>query len=218
MKLLCSLLLAAGACADLAPFLQESATRTTDHFVGEFALQLSPNTPTQRLHDIARALEDELGVSVAVISMAPDDAEPEKKYRALSVSGAHMHWQLDSLRRVDEALLLEPTFAVTAQKVQQCGPSDECSWGLDRICRRNLPLQEEFEYSETADTETVYVIDSGVNPRHPSFQGRVLKGACFNRQGDLDMSMEGCQTDCYGHGTHVAGTIGSYDYGVAKKV
>jgi cerevisin len=53
------------------------------------------------------------------------------------------------------------------------------------------------------------VIDTGVNIHHEEFEGRAVWGATIP-VGDPD-------EDGNGHGTHVAGTIASKTYGVAKK-
>jgi subtilase-type proteinase RRT12 len=58
----------------------------------------------------------------------------------------------------------------------------------------------------------VYVLDSGIQLTHPDFTKRVHKIADFTGQG-ADQ-----QTDPVGHGTYVAGVIGSETNGVAKKV
>jgi subtilisin family serine protease len=84
------------------------------------------------------------------------------------------------------------------------------SWGLDRIDQRNLPLDSSYTYPNTASNVTAYVIDTGIRVTHTTFGGRAVWGT--NTVGD------GINTDCHGHGTHVAGTIGGSQYGVAKAV
>ncbi|GAA2801285.1 serine protease [Saccharopolyspora taberi] len=85
------------------------------------------------------------------------------------------------------------------------------SWGLDRIDQRNLPLDRTYNYSTTADNVSAYVIDTGVRITHQTFGGRAKHG--FDA-----VDNDNDATDCNGHGTHVAGTIGGSEYGVAKGV
>lgn len=82
-------------------------------------------------------------------------------------------------------------------------------YGLDRIDQRNLPLSNSYVYNATGAGTTVYIVDSGVRITHSDFGGRASHGYDFV-DGDADAS------DCNGHGTHVAGTVGGSTYGVAK--
>jgi subtilisin family serine protease len=73
--------------------------------------------------------------------------------------------------------------------------------------QRNLPANKLYNYPSDGRGVNAYIIDTGVQASHPEFGNRVLPG--FRAL---------ATTDCHGHGTHVAGTVGSQTYGVAKAV
>jgi len=84
------------------------------------------------------------------------------------------------------------------------------SWGLQRISARDLPLTASYQYPDSAgEGVDAYIIDTGIHISHPEFEGRAKIGKTFVKDNDRDGN---------GHGSHVAGTIGSKTYGVAKKV
>lgn len=86
--------------------------------------------------------------------------------------------------------------------------ADPPSWGLDRIDQR-AGLDHAYHYASDASGVTIYVIDSGVDAKHPDFEGRVAPGRDF-LGGGSDTS------DTNGHGTRLAGIAAGKDYGVAK--
>ncbi|GAA2827456.1 hypothetical protein GCM10010452_64660 [Crossiella cryophila] len=114
--------------------------------------------------------------------------------------------QLRQLRRDPAVTSIEQDVRVTdALEATQPNPP---SWGIDRIDQRNLPLSKSYTYNATGAGVHAYIIDTGITPSHPDYEGR----ATFDHN-----AIDTNNTDCHGHGTHVAGTIGSKTYGVAKK-
>jgi aqualysin 1 len=87
---------------------------------------------------------------------------------------------------------------------------NNATWGLDRIDSRT-GLNGTYVYASTGSGVTAYVIDTGIRTTHVDFGGRAVGG--FTAINDGRGS-----TDCNGHGTHVAGTIGGTTWGVAKAV
>ncbi|KAK5988202.1 Cuticle-degrading protease [Cladobotryum mycophilum] len=82
------------------------------------------------------------------------------------------------------------------------------TWGLTRISHK-AKGSSTYVYDSSAGTGTcAYIIDTGVSDGHPEFEGRAKQIKSF---------ISGQTADGNGHGTHVAGTIGSKTYGVAKK-
>src|SRR5262249_53248712 len=47
------------------------------------------------------------------------------------------------------------------------------TWGIDRVDQVSLPLDQKYSYTLTGQGVNAVVIDTGVDARHPDFEGRV---------------------------------------------
>ncbi|KAI1857467.1 hypothetical protein JX265_011202 [Neoarthrinium moseri] len=83
-------------------------------------------------------------------------------------------------------------------------------WGLGSISHQ-ISGTTNYVYEEDAqgDGYYAYVVDTGIRASHVDFGGRAVFGFSSVANETHD--------DLHGHGTHVAGTIGSATFGVAKK-
>merc|ERR1719384_1014878 len=106
----------------------------------------------------------------------------------------------------DTPVELEPEFEDESQA--------ETVWGLEKIGIGRT------RHSFSGEGVHIYVMDTGVRSTHEDFEGRSVPtvdtiandGAVVECKGDMD-----CAIDTRGHGTHVAGTAGGKEYGVAKR-
>jgi subtilisin family serine protease len=153
-----------------------------------------------------------VGINGAYIVKLKDDADPRA---AAAVAGANPRFvydavlngfaadlnqgQLNALRNHPAVEYIEQDAVASIIATQS-----PVTWGLDRIDQRNRPLSNSYTYTNTASNITAYIIDTGIQANHPQFGGRAQ--AVYGG------------SDCHGHGTHVAGTVGSTTYGVAKNV
>jgi subtilisin family serine protease len=114
---------------------------------------------------------------------------------------------LEGLRRNPNVDYIEADGIATKVGSQSNPPS----WGLDRVDQRNRPLDQVYNYQNDGSGVKVYIIDTGIRNDHQEYVGRVLWGWDF-------IDNDAVPYDCDGHGTHVAGTVGGANVGIAKGV
>ena len=131
-----------------------------------------------------------------------------------AVKGFAVTVPADTVQAFLEATLQDPEvdhveadqIVTTTQTVQR-----NATWGLDRTDQRSLPLSQTYSYFSTGKGVRAYIIDTGILGTHDEVKGRVAAGFTAINDGRGT-------TDCAGHGTHVAGTVGGKTWGMAKGV
>ncbi|MGX7829697.1 S8 family peptidase [Actinokineospora sp. 24-640] len=101
-----------------------------------------------------------------------------------------------------------PTVGAQALGVQINPPS----WGLDRLDQRYRPIDARYHYANTGSNVRAYIVGTGIRYTHREFTGSAVAG--YDAVGGVVPP----GSDCNGHGTHMAGTVGGQTVGVAKDV
>ncbi|HEY0025984.1 MAG TPA: S8 family peptidase [Longimicrobium sp.] len=118
--------------------------------------------------------------------------------------------QLNALRSHPSVDFVEEDQVATLSATQS-----GATWGIDRTDQRARPLSGTYNYTNTASNVRAYIIDTGVRATHAEF--RKTDGTT-RAQNNYNATGDGNASDCNGHGTHVAGTVGGKTYGIAKAV
>ena len=122
-------------------------------------------------------------------------------------NGVHIRAKNTTINSLSENSSIEKIYHV--KPVKMYGKQTPVTWGLDRLDQESLPLSTTYSWGYSGKNVDAYVVDTGIKINLPEFEGRATW---------VGNTIDSDNTDCVGHGTHVAGTIGSKTYGIAKEV
>jgi subtilisin family serine protease len=154
------------------------------------------------------------GIGGAYLVVLNDGADPRGVAAGLGVVPRHVYtsavrgFAADLTPGQLNALRHDPAVAYVEQDAVYRAAQTSVPWNLDRIDQRYLPLSGSYTAGTGAGVRA-YIVDTGIQATHPLFGARA--------QNVYD-AFGGTGADCNGHGTHVAGIVGSTAYGVAKGV
>jgi serine protease len=191
------------ACASLPAFSADFRTAQTP-IKGQYIVVLKDN---------AASLASERSSLTRVSAVARNMATQHRARLVRSYDNVLRGFVVRADDKSLARLLADPRVAYVEEDgvVSIKATQTSATWGIDRVDQRDLPLNQTYNYDTTASGVHAYVIDTGLLGTHSQFSNRVGNGwsAISDGRGT---------TDCNGHGTHVAGTLGGSTYGVAKGV
>ncbi|KAL3252814.1 hypothetical protein ABHI18_009868 [Aspergillus niger] len=185
---------------------------TSDTVPGSWVVLLKPYVSEDGLASVTETVQ----------TMTQDPSKPfyvevKQKFNLPECRGFSGEFDLDTkegIEKMDTVISVEPVRLLKHcnRIIQRPSP-----WGLERISQpRKVQPNEPYRYvynDEAAGQNTVaYIIDTGINKDHVDFENRASRGPKF-----VTSNPPASDDDVMGHGTHVAGTVGGKEYGVAKK-
>ncbi|KAL9110941.1 MAG: hypothetical protein Q9227_004556 [Pyrenula ochraceoflavens] len=214
MKLFTSLTLFLGAVLPLVQGAPVPATAPQpDAVPGKYIVLLKPDLSSAQVEShVADIHSRSITRRDTAEDPAPAGVEYTYGFRGFNAyAGSFDAATLEEIKASSDVVVVEPDYIMHLNWLKPRALTTQTnapSWGLGRVSHR-AKGNRNYVYDSSAGSGTYgYVVDSGINYAHTAFGGRASFG--YNAVSGVS------DGDRLGHGTHVAGTIGSSTYGIAK--
>jgi len=183
--------------------LATDGDRVPDSYIVQFKANISESTLSAfidrmtNVHKITPIRNWSIGTTFRAVALE----NTEEEIQSLLSEDAHIEFIEENKKM---------SFGEITETQQSCVTQNALSWGLARLTDGEaISPNQEFTYPSSSGVNVhSYIVDTGIRITHREFAGRATWGANF---------VDTQNTDCNGHGTHVAGTVGGTQYGVAKR-
>lgn len=190
-----------------------TSSKPNDELVVTLASDLTSSTNAS---EISKAVEAALAsTTIDALNLPKFDLSIDGAIGVLKFASALSADEMSAVRKqllpLSQIDAVQPNLEYHVDEIAATATTQSsATWGIDRIDETTATLDGTFSYANTGLGVYVYVVDTGITNLTNEFDTRVRTG--------IDIVNPGTSaTDCAGHGTHVAGTIGSKTYGVAKQ-
>ncbi|EPS42935.1 hypothetical protein H072_3049 [Dactylellina haptotyla CBS 200.50] len=178
-------------------------------------------TKTVRIYGLKLTAADALKISklpfVAGVALDSEIHVPGDKLSELDLDADEAPSEEEEAANHARDLIPSPAIVARANALKV---RKDATWAMQRISSgvkvEKNPKGKNTKYTYSYDPKTdtgagvdVYVVDGGIDMKNSQFGGRAKQIYSFSRTRPQDVK---------GHGTHVAGIIGSKSFGIAKNV